>query len=176
MQKKYSDGNVYLRPMTYEDTDLIVAWRNSDAVRRNFIYQELFTRQSHENWIKNMVEPGKVVQMVICEEGTDRPFGSVYIRDIDHNHHKGEYGIFIGEPDARGRGVGTSAAKLMLRYGFEELHLHKIFLRVFADNQQAVRSYEKAGFIQEAYLKDEVCIDGKYRDMLLMAVIGEEKI
>lgn len=176
MQKKYSDGNVYLRPMTYEDTDLIVKWRNSDAVRRNFIYQELFTRQSHENWIKNMVEPGKVVQMVICEEGTDRPFGSVYIRDIDHNHHKGEYGIFIGEPDARGRGVGTSAAKLMLRYGFEELHLHKIFLRVFADNQQAVRSYEKAGFIQEAYLKDEVCIDGKYRDMLLMAVIGEEKI
>ncbi len=175
MQKKYSDGKIYLRPMTYEDTDLIVKWRNQDEVRKNFIYQELFTRDSHENWIRTMVEPGKVVQMVICEEGTDTPFGSVYIRDIDHVHHKGEYGIFIGENDARGRGVGTAAAKLMLRYGFEELSLHKIFLRVFADNLRAIRSYEKAGFVQEAYLKDEVCIDGKYRDMLLMAVIGEKK-
>ncbi len=175
MQKKYSDGNIYLRPMTYEDTDDIVRWRNQDEVRKNFIYQELFTRQSHENWIRNMVEPGKVVQMMICEEDTDRALGSVYIRDIDRVHQKGEYGIFIGEASARGRGVGAGAAKLMLRYGFEELALHKIFLRVFADNLQAIRSYEKAGFLREAHLKDEVCIDGKYRDMLLMAVIGEEK-
>jgi len=175
MDKKYSDGNIYLRCMTYDDTDNIVRWRNQDAVRKNFIYQELFTRQSHENWIRNMIEPGKVVQMVICDAGTDQPLGSVYIRDIDHVHHKGEYGIFIGETAARGRGVGTAAAKLMVKYGFEELNLHKIFLRVFADNLQAVRSYEKAGFVQEAYLKDEVCIEGKYRDMLLMAVIGEEK-
>ena len=44
--KEYSDvsAGVYLRPMTYDDTDLIVAWRNSDAVRKNFIYQALFTR------------------------------------------------------------------------------------------------------------------------------------
>lgn len=175
MQKKYSDGNIYLRPMTYEDTDDIVRWRNQDEVRKNFIYQNLFTRQSHENWIKNMVEPGKVVQMVICDEKTDLPLGSVYIRDIDPVHHKGEYGIFIGEAQARGRGVGTAAAKLMVKYGLAELGLHKIFLRVFADNLRAIRSYEKAGFVQEAYLKDEVCIDGKYRDMLFMAVIGEEK-
>lgn len=40
---------VYLRPMTYEDTDLIVSWRNQESVRRNFIYQELFTRESHEH-------------------------------------------------------------------------------------------------------------------------------
>ena len=175
MDKKYGDGNVYLRLMNYDDTDDIVRWRNQDEVRKNFIYQELFTRQSHENWIKNMVEPGKVVQMVICDEKTDKPLGSVYIRDIDPVHHKGEYGIFIGEPEARGRGVGTAAAKLMVEYGFSELDLHKIFLRVFADNLRAIRSYEKAGFVREAYLKDEVCIAGKYRDMLLMAVIGEDK-
>lgn len=175
MEKVCSDGRIYLRTMTYEDTDNIVKWRNRDEVRKNFIYQALFTPNSHENWIRTMVETGKVVQMIICEEATDTPVGSVYIRDIDHTHHKGEYGIFIGEAMARGQGAGTAAAKLMVQYGFEELGLHKIFLRVFADNQQAVRSYEKAGFVKEAYLKDEVCIEGKYRDMLLMAVFREEK-
>ena len=44
---QYFDENagIYLRLMMREDTDLIVAWRNSEAVRRNFIYQEPFTRE-----------------------------------------------------------------------------------------------------------------------------------
>lgn len=172
MEKLYSDGNIYLRLMTAEDTDNIVRWRNSDAVRTNFIYQKLFTRQSHEQWVETMVNTGKVVQMIICMCENDLPVGSVYIRDIDVVHNKGEYGIFIGESSARGHGVGTAAAKLMVRYAFEELKLHRLFLRVFADNAQAMGSYEKAGFLKEAYLKDDVCIDGIYRDIVLMAIIN----
>ena len=172
--KEYRDeaAGIYLRPMTYEDTDNIVAWRNSDAVRKNFIYQELFTREGHENWIHNMVETGKVVQMIICELSTDKPLGSVYIRDIDRHHSKAEYGIFIGEPSARGHGIGTATAKLMLRYCFEEEGLHRVYLRAFATNLQAIRSYEKAGFVREALLRDDVCIDGKFRDVVLMGALN----
>ena len=171
--REYSDASagIYLRLMTYDDTDLIVAWRNSDGVRKNFIYQALFTRESHENWMKTMVETGKVVQMIICDSASDKPLGSVYIRDIDRHHNKAEYGIFIGEPDARGRGVGTAAAKLMLRYCFEEEGLHRVYLRAFSDNIQAVKSYEKAGFVREGLLRDDVCIEGQYRDIVWMAAI-----
>ena len=173
--KNYMDekAGIYLRLMTYEDTDFIVSWRNSDEVRRNFIYQALFTRESHENWIKTMIETGKVVQLMICETDTDRPVGSVYIRDIDRTHQKAEYGIFIGAAEARGKGYGTAAAKLMIQYCFGELQLHRLFLRVYADNMQAIRSYEKAGFVKEAHLRDDVCIDGKYRDIVLMGIINE---
>lgn len=163
-----SGAGIYLRLMTYADTDLIVAWRNSDAVRKNFIYQELFTREGHEHWIRTMVETGRVVQMMICDLASDRPLGSVYIRDIDRQHNKAEYGIFIGEDSARGRGVGTAAAELMLRYCFEEEGLHRVYLRVFADNIQALRSYEKAGFVREGLLRDDVRIDGEYRDIVWM--------
>lgn len=164
---------VYLRPMTRKDTDRIVSWRNQEAVRRNFIYQELFTRESHEHWIDTMVDTGRVVQMVICETAGNRPVGSVYLRDIDRRHKKAEYGIFIGGEGARGKGYGTMAARLMIRYAFEELGLHRLFLRVFADNEQAIRSYEKAGFEREAYLREDVCIDGRYRDIVLMGMINK---
>lgn len=172
--KEYKDeaAGIYLRLMTYEDTETIVAWRNSDAVRKNFIYQALFTKESHENWIRTMVETGKVVQTIICELGTDTPLGSVYIRDIDRQHKKAEYGIFIGESSARGRGIGTAAARLMLRYCFEEEGLHRVFLRAFSANMQAIRSYEKAGFMREALLRDDVCIDGKYCDIVLMGALN----
>lgn len=172
--EKYSDKEtgIYLRLMTYADTESIVRWRNSDAVRKNFIYQALFTKESHENWIRTKVETGDVVQMIICELDTDRPVGSVYVRDIDHTHQKAEYGIFIGEDFARGKGYGTAAARLMIQYCFEELGLHRLFLRVYADNFAAIRSYEKAGFEKEAYLREDVWIDGKYRDIILMGVLN----
>lgn len=163
---------IYLREMTYDDTEDIVRWRNSEGVRKNFIYQGLFTKESHENWIKTMVETGKVVQMMICETATNRSVGSVYVRDIDKTHNKGEYGIFIGEEMARGKGYGTATAELMIKYCFEELALHRLFLRVYADNNQAIRSYEKGGFVKEAYLRDDVFVDGRYRDIVLMGIIN----
>lgn len=166
------DVGIYLRLMTLEDTEQIVAWRNSDSVRQNFIYQALFTKESHENWIKTMIDTGKVVQMMICEKDTGRAVGSVYVRDIDPVHQKAEYGIFIGEEDARGKGYGTVAAKLMIRYCFEKLKLHRLFLRVYADNGQAIRSYEKAGFVKEAYLHDDVFVNGRFRDIVLMGILN----
>lgn len=166
--------DIYLRHMTKEDTDLIVKWRNEDFVRKNFIYQKPFTREGHLNWIETMVKTGRVIQFMICtkEKG---PVGSVYLRDIDPAHRRAEYGIFIGEREAQGCGYGTQAAELVVRYSFERLGLHKLMLRVLADNGRARRSYEKAGFVQEAYLKDEVYLEDGYHDVILMAVLNQEK-
>lgn len=137
---------VFLRPMTLEDTSRIVSWRNKDFVRNNFIYQELFTEQGHLEWIEKQVKPGHVVQFIICLlDGKE--IGSVYFRDIDREEKTAEYGIFIGEEDALGKGYGTQAAKLALAYAFENMGLKKVFLRYLADNTAARKSYEKAGFI-----------------------------
>lgn len=166
---------IYLRLMTVEDTDRIVSWRNNPRVRHNFIYQKPFTRQGHLAWIENKVNTGEVIQFIICEKESDRPVGSVYFRDISAEHHKAEYGIFIGEDDAVGRGFGTEACKLACAYGFTVEKWHKIMLRALADNAAAIRSYEKAGFEREAYLRDEVRIDGVYRDVVLMGLLNPEE-
>lgn len=166
--------DIYLRPMEPSDTDNIIKWRNTDFVRRNFIYQKPFTRQGHENWTKTMIDTGKAVQFIICTREGDGPVGSVYLRDIDRNHNKAEYGIFIGEGQALGKGYGTQAARLMISYAFGRAGLHKLMLRVLAENGQALRSYEKAGFVREAYLKDEVFLEGCYKDVIYMAVINRD--
>ena len=170
------EGNaINLRLMNGEDTDCIVKWRNTEFVRRNFIYRELFTRQGHESWRKTMVDTGKVIQFIILRKADGRPVGSVYLRDIDRTHNKAEYGIFIGEEEALGKGYGTEAAKMMIAYAFRIEGLHKLMLRVLAENVRAQRSYEKAGFVKEAYLRDEVYLDGHYQDVIYMAVINDKK-
>ena len=174
MQAHINGSTVCLRPITMADTELIVKWRNNDRVRHNFVYQELFTKEGHEAWMRTKVASGEVVQFVICEKESGRPIGSVYFRDIDRLQKKAEYGIFIGEDDCTGRGIGTETARLAVRYAREELKLHKLMLRVFADNTAAIKSYRRAGFVQEALLKEEIRVGGQYRDMLLMAVLFEE--
>jgi RimJ/RimL family protein N-acetyltransferase len=136
---------VHLRPMTPSDTPKIVAWRNKDFVQKNFIYQEPFTEEGHLAWIKNQVEPGHVVQFIIClDDG--REIGSVYFRDIDRKKKTAEYGIFIGEEDAIGCGLGTQTAKLALTYAFGTMGMDRIFLRFLSENTGARISYERAGF------------------------------
>jgi diamine N-acetyltransferase len=60
----------------------------------------------------------------------------------------------------------------MLHYCFEEKGLHRVYLRALAGNEGAIRSYEKAGFVREGYLKHDVCINGVYHDIVWMAAVN----
>lgn len=165
-------GKVYLRPITAADTARIVAWRNKDFVRKNFIYQKLFTEEGHMAWLREQVEPGHVAQFIICveEEGVCREIGSVYLRDIDREKGEAEYGVFIGESDALGRGYGTQAAERMLDYGFGTLGLKKIFLRLLEDNEKALKSYAKAGFRMIEDKRETAVLEQGTRSIIFMEI------
>ena len=101
---------VVLRPITDADTDNIVRWRNTPSVRDNFIFRQTFTPEMHRNWLKTKVATGEVVQYIIVDKAADTAVGSVYYRDVDHTFNSAEYGIFVGEESARGKGFGTETA------------------------------------------------------------------
>ena len=161
------EGEVSLRPMEAGDTPLIVKWRNNPRVRANFVYREIFTPETHERWIREHIEGARdVVQWIV--RLADRPVGSVYFRDIDRQTGRAEYGIFLGEDDAVGRGIGNTAIELALRCAAEELGLKHIVLRVFSDNVPAIRSYEHAGFRVTKVMPAVRCSDGEEGEMLFM--------
>ncbi len=160
---------VSLRLMTDDDTDLIVSWRNNERVRGNFVYREKFSRSTHERWIEEKVKTGKVVQFIICENDSDyRPVGSVYFRDIDREKRCAEYGIFIGEDDAVGKGYGNETVILAVNYAKDHLELDEVILRAFVYNTAAISSYEYAGFVKVKDLPAVECSDGQKNDMILM--------
>lgn len=166
---------IYLRPIEAEDTAKVLKWRNSEEVKRHFIYRVDITPEEHQKWLDTKVKTGKVYQFIIHTKETGNPVGSVYIQSVDLTHKNAEYGIFIGEPEAKGKGYGTDAAKLMIQFAFEELKLHKLYLRVLTDNVRAIHSYEKAGFKTEGVLIDEIFVDGRFHDITRMSIIREEK-
>lgn len=163
-----SQDSITLRPIELSDTDYIVKWRNSDFVKQRMINKEL-SKEMHVNWFRTKVMTGDVVQFII--EFDNNPVGTVFLKDIDRNNQNAEFGIFIGEKTATNKGIGAVAAKRIISLGFSELKLHKIFLRVLADNQAAIKCYEKAGFSYEGTAKEMVYLDGSYVDVVFMSII-----
>ena len=73
-----------------------------------------------------------------------------------------------------GRGHGTEAIRLMLRYAFETLDLHRIGIRVAAYNTRAIQCYQKCSFRVEGVERDAFFVDGAWHDDLLMAILRPE--
>lgn len=170
-------GNkVTLRPMLASDTDNILKWRNDVTVVKNFIYRKPVTRLDHDNWIKNKILTGQVHQFIIVVNETKEEIGSVYLQNFEEEHNKAEWGIFIGDNSENyGKGYGTEAASLLLKYAFETLKLHKVTSRVLAYNKASIRMQEKIGYSREALLKDELFLDGQYQDLILFGIINNRE-
>ncbi len=157
-----------IRPITLGDTDYVVRWRNDPRIKSNFIYQGVFTKESHNEWIRTKVFTGQVRQFIMDMMPGDQPVGSLYLRDIDMADRKAEYGIFIGEDKALHHRFATLAAEWALRYAKEEMHLKYVVIRIFADNPASLTACEHAGYKVTETVHDYVCIDGKWRDIIFL--------
>ena len=165
---------VILREIKNIDTNNIIKWRNSEEVNKNFFERTKLTVEMHNLWLLNRVKQGEVKQFIIVDKISNIDIGSTFIKDIDSINGKCEYGIFIGENKFKGQGLGSEVAILVSEYAFNEMELHKIYLRVFAHNIGAIKSYEKAGFKKVGLLVDEIKVDNKYYNVVLMEKIRGE--
>ena len=164
---------VYIRVITDEDTGLIVKWRNQENIRKYFFFREKFTEDIHRNWMETKVNTGKVVQFIVCLIDGNIPIGSTYLRDINKDSKTAEYGVFIGEESARGKGIGKEILKLTLEYAWEKLGLEKIYARAISTNEASVNSFLKSGFKQEEVVRNVSCSDGKKVDMVFLSICKE---
>lgn len=171
--------NIYLRPLTLSDTDLIVKWRNSDSVRKNLFSQELITTASHQKYYNEYIETHKcyqfVVEQIIYEGGSlygcSIPVGTVYLKNIDHINQKALMGIFIGEGIDRRKGFGKEAVKLILQYGFLQLGLNKIYLQVICSEENQAKVFEEMGFVKEGQFRKDYWRDGIFYDVEQLSIL-----
>ena len=163
---------VSIRPININDTDNIVKWRNSDDVRFNLYSQDLISPEQHKNYFKNFIETGRCIQFIIEMHHDDiiEDVGTIFLKDIDRNSKKAEFGIFIGEASARGNGVAKKATIKILNFAFFEEQFNKVYLTLFADNIPAFRTYLSTGFRFEGVLREEYFNSTKYIDIIRMGI------
>lgn len=166
------NSSITLRNITLNDTKNIIQWRNNPIVLKNFIDQTPLTEKIHMEWYNTKIKQGLVYQKIIYSKELKKDIGSVFLRNISKTHKKGEFGIFIGENDARGKGYGQLATQQFIINIFKTLKLHKIYLRVLAKNVLAIESYKKAGFNIVGIFQDDVYINSQFFDIIFMEILN----
>jgi len=82
--------------------------------------------------------------------------------------------IFLA-PDRHGQGLGTEALLVVARYLVDERGHHRLTIDPAADNDRAIRVYERLGFRPVGVMRDyERGADGTWHDGLLMDVLAGE--
>lgn len=167
---------VKLRDLTLADTANIIRWRNQPEVYRNLFSQHQISEEQHTAYYHKFVETGLVRQYVIetIIDESKLDIGTVFLKNIDEMSRKAEFGIFIGEPKARGRGLSSSIVKATLEIAFKEIHLNKVYLTVFSNNVAAIRSYEKAGFKVDGILRQDFFDGERFIDVVIMSILSTE--
>ena len=80
-------------------------------------------------------------------------------------------GYWIGERYAR-QGYMTDAVRALIVYSFETLHLHRVEAACLPHNVASIGLLEKVGFSREGYARSFLCIDGRWQDHLLFAIVA----
>lgn len=168
------EGGVALAPLRAEDSAALHAWINDrDLVVLNGPWRPV-SEAEHQAWFDSIRRRSDAVIFGIRVVEGDRLVGSCQLHGIHPVHRSAELQIRIGEAEARGRGYGTLAVRLLLRFAFGDLNLNRVYLHVFASNAAALRTYEKAGMRREGVLRQAAFIDGAYRDVVVMSILAED--
>ena len=99
--------------------------------------------------------------------------GLVEVRAIDRQHSLGELSFWLAV-EAWGQGYMTEAVREVVRYGFEDLGLNRLYAYHMLRNPASGRVLEKNGFKQEGLLRQRVRKWGKFEDVALWAILQEE--
>lgn len=108
-------------------------------------------------------------------ERDGRAIGALGFLQLDLGQRRAELRKLIGEGALRGRGIGTEATRMWLRYGARGLRLRKVHLYTLSSNRANVRLNQQLGFKVEGVLRREVQVDGADHDLLRMALVNDEE-
>ena len=173
----YATERAKLRPLRADDARISEKWRNDPEVRDPSLgFRFPVTAAMEDRWIAGVLLPDDNTRVVFAvEDATDDVLvGFVYLQDIDWIARHAAFGVLLGDRSRHGRGIGTDALRIMLRFGFEMLNLQKIYLSVAAYNTRALKLYEREGFRHDGTLRRHVFLDGAYHDLVQMSFLLDE--
>ena len=165
-------GNkVYLSSVNEESIEQLRKWRNDPGLRKYFREYREISKQMQKSWFENKVlNDDNQVNFEIHNKKTKELIGHCGLYYINWLHRKAEFGIYIGDSKHRNGGYGSDALRQLIKYGFEELNLNKIWCEVYGNNE-AIDIYRHIGFEDEGVLREDVYKNGKYLDSYVLSIL-----
>lgn len=158
--------------------EAISRWQRDSEYWRLLASEAAYTYsvRAVKEWIEKDLEqdPPPFSMFLIRTLEDDRLIGDIGLDSVRNGHGDTFVGIGIGEREYWGKGYGTDAMRIMLRYAFTEMNLHRVSLDVFEYNPRAIHSYEKVGFKHEGCARGVLHRAGRRWDLIFMGILRAE--
>lgn len=167
---------IYLRRIRLDDVSkLYCSWMNDPEV--NKYLESRFYRHSLKtlrNYVCDIRKDKNNAFFAIMLKNGNRHIGNIKLGPINIVHRFADIGIIIGEKDCWGKGYATDAIRLIVKYAFEKLNLHKVTAGCYVPNKGSLGAFKKAGFIQEGVRKNHCYCKGKFVDDILLGLVRKK--
>lgn len=164
---------IILREYRREDLSALRAWVNDGETTKYLsgAYRRPQTWEQTEEWLERRLNGDAGGEgFVISDKETGKYLGQIDLMMIDPIARKAELAVVL-TPGAQGKGLGSEAVLLIVNYAFTVMNLNRVWLKCAEENKAAVQCYRKAGFEVEGTLRNDLYIDGKYQNALIMGIL-----
>lgn len=169
-----SGPRITLRAPQDGDVDQRFALGNHAEIQQMFGADKNSTRpltqDAAQAWVADQIN----TPHAFIIEYQERLIGAVRIHMINPLDRRAHLSIGVLDPTALGKGLGTEAMRLIAKYGFESIGLHRLTLRVLSYNERAIKAYEKVGFQVEGRERETAFVDGVWHDDYIMGLLARE--
>src|SRR5919106_3458943 len=131
-------------------------------------------KKQYEKLEKQIEEDKNLYHFMIRSKADDRLIGKASIYWIEWTNGNGFLRLGIGAAEDRGKGYGTQALRMLLRFAFAELNLFRVSAIVAEYNEGAIALLKKFGFVQEVCRRKSLERDGRRWDLLVFGLLHDE--
>jgi RimJ/RimL family protein N-acetyltransferase len=165
---------IFLRPFSEDDLRYVQKWSDDSEIRRLTGEIAPMSRQEAEEFYKHLrADKDRVWFAVVLKRG-NRVIGEVGLLRMFRPWRCTDMSIIIGEKNMWGKGYGTEAGRLLLKYAFERLKFHRVSIGVVGFNDRAIRFWKSLGFKKEGVQKDGYYCDNEFSDFVMMSILEDQ--
>ena len=169
---KDESGAVGFRPIALDDISRILAWRNLPEVASYMYTDHRISDAEHARWFASAMTDETKRFWIIELDG--EPVGLANLYDISTLHRRAYWAFYLADGRVRGKGVGSTTERFVLRHAFEDLDLEKLCCEVLATNEGVVKMHQRYGFHVDGILRRHVVKAGERIDVVAMSLLRDE--
>ena len=167
---------IKLRALTRKDLPQTLEWHNNKDI------QDLYSghpfpvnREMEELWYDKVLTSNFPTTVFGVEHiKSELLIGLFILKNISMITRSAELALYIGNEDYKGKGISYKIIEEGLKFGFTNLGLKRIDLKVISTNIAAIKLYKASGFVEEGILRSSVYKNGIYHHQLIMSILDEE--
>ena len=167
---------IVLRPLRNDDLDDLFAIYSDREVMRFWSSPAHKSREQTGQLLRDIADgfhSRRLFEWGIVDRSEDRVLGTATLFRVDPEHRRAEIGYALAR-SAWGRGLATEALSILIRFAFEELHLHRLEADADPRNERSLRALARQGFRREGTQLERYWLAGEIQDGALLGLLHHE--